>query len=145
VKVFLDSNILLRLAQPVHPHHPLAQSAVATLHDRGVHLCMVPQTVYEFWVVATRPLTVNGLGLTVSDSQAEVARFKRMFPLLPDLGGLFSEWEKIVYSGKVSGRQAHDARLVAAMHTHGLTELLTFNGSDFRRFPGVTVLDLVAP
>jgi predicted nucleic acid-binding protein len=145
VKVLLDSNILLRLAQPVHPHHPLAQGAVTTLHDRGADLCLVPQTVYEFWVVATRPVTANGLGLTVSDSHAEVARFKRMFPLLPDLGGLFAEWEQIVYSRQVSGRQAHDARLVAAMRTHGLTELLTFNGSDFRRFPGVTVVDPVAP
>jgi predicted nucleic acid-binding protein len=145
VKVLLDSNILLRLAQPVHPHHPLTQGAVTTLHDRGAHLCMVPQTVYEFWVVATRPLAANGLGLTVSDSQAEVARFKRMFPLLPDLGSLFAEWEQIVYCHQVSGRQAHDARLVAAMRTHGLTEILTFNGSDFRRFPGVSVLDPVAP
>jgi predicted nucleic acid-binding protein len=145
VTVLLDSNILLRLAQPLHPHHPIARNAVATLHDRGALLCMVPQTVYEFWVVATRPLAANGLELAVSDSQTEVARFKRMFPLLPDQGSLFAEWEQIVYSSQVSGRQAHDARLVAAMRTHGLTELLTFNGSDFRRFPGVTVLDPATP
>ena len=27
------------------------------------------------------------------------------------------------------------------MKTHGMTHLLTFNGKDFARFPGVTVLD----
>jgi predicted nucleic acid-binding protein len=145
VTVLLDSNILLRLAQPIHPLHPVAQAAVAALRARDARLCIVPQTLYEFWVVATRPLAVNGLGMTVSVSQAEVARLKRMFPLLPDLAGLFAEWERIVFSNQVSGRLAHDARLVAAMRTHGLTELLTFNGADFRRFPGVTVLDPAAP
>lgn len=39
------------------------------------------------------------------------------------------------------GKVAHDARYVAAMRAHGLTHLLTFNGADFARFPGITVLD----
>jgi hypothetical protein len=40
----------------------------------------------------------------------------------------------------VSGKNAHDARLVAAMHIHRLGQLLTFNCADFHRFPGITVL-----
>ena len=39
------------------------------------------------------------------------------------------------------GRVSYDARLVAAMRTHGITRLLTFNGADFVRFPGITILD----
>jgi hypothetical protein len=41
----------------------------------------------------------------------------------------------------VSGKKAHDARLVAAMLAHGLSRLLTFNVSDFARYPGITVLE----
>lgn len=41
---------------------------------------------------------------------------------------------------KVVGKTAHDARLVAAMHAHGLTHLLTFNEPDFRRYAGIIVL-----
>lgn len=41
----------------------------------------------------------------------------------------------------VGGKNAHDARLVAAMLAHGLTHLLTFNAADFRRFTAVTVAD----
>jgi hypothetical protein len=42
------------------------------------------------------------------------------------------------------GRVSFDARLVAAMRTYGLTQLLTRNGPDFARFPGLTFLDPAA-
>jgi predicted nucleic acid-binding protein len=35
---------------------------------------------------------------------------------------------------RVSGVQVHDARLVAAMKTHGVTHILTFNVVDFQRY-----------
>ena len=37
----------------------------------------------------------------------------------------------------VQGKQAHDTRLVAAMERHGVRYLLTFNTSDFARFPKI--------
>ena len=27
------------------------------------------------------------------------------------------------------------------MNTHGIRDILTFNGADFRRFPNITVID----
>jgi predicted nucleic acid-binding protein len=41
----------------------------------------------------------------------------------------------------VSGKQAHDAHLVAVMLVYAVTDILTFNIADFRRYPGITVLD----
>ena len=40
----------------------------------------------------------------------------------------------------VSGKQAYDARLVAAMKVHKVTHLLTFNSEDFKRYEGITVV-----
>jgi predicted nucleic acid-binding protein len=40
----------------------------------------------------------------------------------------------------VSGKKAHDARLVAAMTVNGITHILTFNADDFTRYTGITVL-----
>jgi predicted nucleic acid-binding protein len=37
-------------------------------------------------------------------------------------------------SSNVSGKPAHDARLVAAMIKHGIVHLLTFNDGDFKRY-----------
>ena len=40
----------------------------------------------------------------------------------------------------VSGKKAHDARLVATMTVNGITHILTFNADDFTRYAGITVL-----
>ena len=64
MRVLLDSNILLRLASASHPMHTEARDAVAALQRSGDTLQTVPQNFYEFWVVATRPVTANGLGMS---------------------------------------------------------------------------------
>jgi predicted nucleic acid-binding protein len=40
----------------------------------------------------------------------------------------------------VSGVQVRDAQLAAAMYTHGISRILTFNGSDFSRFSEITAI-----
>jgi predicted nucleic acid-binding protein len=142
--VLLDTNILLRLAQATHPMHATAQAAVSLLQGAGQTLHAVPQNVYEFWVVATRPVAANGLGLSTAEALAEVTRLTALFPLVPDTPAVYPEWLRLVGTYSVSGKNAHDARLVAAMAVHGVTHLLTFNTADFVRFPGITVLDPAA-
>src|SRR5262245_42952340 len=70
----LDTNVLLRIAQPEHALNQEAAKAVRTLLRRQETLHLVPQTVYEFWVVATCPVANNGLGFSVTDTQRLVNR-----------------------------------------------------------------------
>jgi hypothetical protein len=65
---------------------------------------------------------------------------KQLFTLLPDTATLFPEWERLVTQYQVVGKNAHDARLVAAMNVHGINRLLTFNAQDFQRYQGITIL-----
>lgn len=53
--VLPDTNILARCIEPTHPHHQLANDAIAALVNRGDRLCLVPQVLYEYFVVCTRP------------------------------------------------------------------------------------------
>jgi predicted nucleic acid-binding protein len=138
MNVLVDTNILGRLAEPGHPQHEPAQNAAAALKQKGDTLCVVPQ------VTATRPVAANGLGLSAAEAAAELASIKGLFGFLPDSAALYPEWERLVTRHQVTGKNAHDARLVAAMTIHGLTHLLTFNTADFARFPGVTALDPAA-
>src|SRR4051812_28543304 len=39
---------------------------------RGPRAPIVPQNLYEFWVVLTRPTAVNGLGKTAAEAAAEL-------------------------------------------------------------------------
>jgi hypothetical protein len=41
----------------------------------------------------------------------------------------------------ISGKNAHDARLVAAMIVHGVSSILTFNAKDFTRYAEIVVVD----
>jgi predicted nucleic acid-binding protein len=141
MNTLLDTNILARLAQPTHAMHPAAANAVDELDRQGNVLYLVPQNFYEFWVVATRPTSQNGLGFTPAQAQSELARFKALFTLLDDTPAVYPEWERLVVRHQVSGKNAHDTRLVAAMIVHGINQILTFNVGDFQRYQNIMVLD----
>jgi predicted nucleic acid-binding protein len=53
---------------------------------------------------------------------------------------LVNHWHILVKTHDIKGLKSHDARLVAAMQTHGIARILTFNANDFKGFP-ITVID----
>jgi predicted nucleic acid-binding protein len=141
MSILFDTNILLRGAQLGHPMYQTAVDAGEVLRRQGEILCLVPQNFYEFWVVATRPTSQNGLGFTPAQAQSELAPLKTIFTLFNDMPAIFPQWERLVAQHQVSGKNAYDARLVAAMLVHGINQILTFNVSDFRRYQNIIVLD----
>ncbi len=140
MKILADANLLLRSAQPEHPQHDVARSALSQLHANGHELVIVPQVIYEFWVVATRPVEVTGMGFPAEQAEAKVAANLELYALYQDDEFLFDVWRSLVNLHGVIGKQAHDARLVAAMVRHGITHLLTFNEQDFARFSEIAVI-----
>jgi hypothetical protein len=90
---------------------------------------------------ATRPISANGLGWSVSVCQSNLKAIQSLFQFLPDMPKLYEEWESLVVQYACHGRIAFYARLVAAMRTHDITKILTFNVSDFVRFPNLQILD----
>jgi predicted nucleic acid-binding protein len=139
--VLLDTNILLRLAQPHHPNAPVAARVLRALRAGNETLHITQQNIVDYWAVATRPIEANGLGFSTEQAAAEVDVLKRLFVLLPELP-LQDAWERLVADYRVSGKNAHDARLVAAMMVHGIESILTFNAQDFLRYGEIRVLDV---
>lgn len=135
-----DSNVLLRLVYRRDPMHTDAQRAYITLRQNNEELCIVPQNLIEFWAVATRPASANGLGLTIEETSHENALLKSLFSVKSDTSSIFTVWEQLVRQYQVQGKQAHDTRLVAAMITHRISHLLTFNTDDFKRFAEITAI-----
>jgi predicted nucleic acid-binding protein len=148
MRILLDTNILTRSAQPHHVQHQAAITAIATLRDRRDVLCLAPQNLYEFWVVSTRPLGENGLGMTIAQARARLDELEQSFTILDETPVFRREWTALVVQHHVAGKAGHDARLVAAMKVYALTAILTFNMSHFVRYQGITVLapeDVVQP
>jgi hypothetical protein len=71
VKWLVDTNLLLRIAQPSHPMYVDASRSLATIAGRGDQLGIIPQNLIEFWVVATRPIADNGLGISPANAADE--------------------------------------------------------------------------
>lgn len=116
-------------------------NAVQTLRLANEILCLVPQVLYEYWVVATRPVEFNGLGMTAAEVQSDVAMLLSRFRMFRDERAIFERWHELVARHQVIGKGAHDTRLVAAMERHGINQILTFNLVDFSRYSGITTLD----
>lgn len=114
--------------------------AVATLRRSGAILYFTHQNMAEFWNVATRPVAVNGFGLSPGEAEQQVRSIERGMVLLPDGPQVYGAWRDLVNARSVSGKQVHDARLVAAMMVHGVTHLLTLNTADFTRYPEITAV-----
>jgi hypothetical protein len=104
MNVLLDTNILARMAQPGTAAYQVALDATDALGRRGDTPCLLPQVLYELWVVATRPAAVNGLGLSAAQATAELARVLALFPLHADTPAIFPEWQRLVTTHAVLGR-----------------------------------------
>ncbi|HEV3449383.1 MAG TPA: type II toxin-antitoxin system VapC family toxin [Gemmataceae bacterium] len=140
MSTLVDTSILTRAVYKADPQHQLAVDSVDSLRKQNEQLCVVPQNFYELWVVCTRPIAQNGLGMSPAQVEAEIVQLECLFITLDDIAAIFPEWRRIVNQYKVSGKNGHDARLVAAMRVHRIAQILTFNTQDFQRYQGITVL-----
>jgi predicted nucleic acid-binding protein len=139
MRLLVDTNVVLRMADQGQAMHGDALEAIGWLDANGHECVIVPQVLYEYWVVATRPRENNGLGMTTANVDLAISQWITVFRLLLDERGVFTHWRELVAANEVKGKVAHDARLVAAMQRHSVTGLLTFNKTDFVRFSGIQV------
>lgn len=138
--VLLDTNMWLRIADPTAATHGVAAASVKSLSGAAHTTCTCVQVLIEFWVVATRPCSVNGLEWTTPRTDAFVQHILERCHLLEDKESIFPIWRTLVQTHDIKGKRSHDARIAAVMAAHGVLHLLTFNGADFAAFPQVKVL-----
>lgn len=91
----------------------------------------------EFWAVATRPESANGLGWSTATAADVVRDLRSQFPLLLETPGVLDRWFELVQRCQVVGKRVHDARLAALSLVHGVGHLLTFNTADFSQAWGI--------
>ena len=140
--MLIDASVLLRLRHLDSPHHAecvaVLDPIAAAMH--GLRLCA--QTLIKYWVVATRPVTQNGFGLTTELAARDLTRLRGYLPTLPEPPDLADRWQRLVTNHDVKGKPSHDARMAALMEAHSVGRLLTLNPRDFTRY---TDLECVAP
>ena len=138
MSILVDTNVLLRFVDPNDSEYSLVLEAVRVLLRRGESPCFAVQNLVEFWNVCTRPASRNGFGLTPAQTDERARMIESRFSLLPDHERIFAEWRRLVIQYEVAGAKVHDARLVAAMLVHGVSNILTLNDRDFGRYAGIS-------
>lgn len=135
-RILIDTNVLIALINGAHPAHESVKAQLAELQAEGHALIIAPQCVYEFWVVATRAVANNRLGKSPAEADELLEQILNIFQRYDDPPGIVDEWRRLCVAYQIVGKRAHDARIVAYMWRHGIAELLTLNGEDFRSFEG---------
>lgn len=84
-------------------------------------------------MVTTRGTEVNGLGLDIAHALANVAAFKGRCRFLAEDREVAERWYELLDDVACSGKQVHDANLVATCLVHGVPAIVTANEGDFER------------
>ncbi|RYZ66632.1 MAG: PIN domain-containing protein, partial [Proteobacteria bacterium] len=130
-KALLDTNILTANTDADTQKHA---AVVEFFAESDLHLSIAPHSIYEYWTVATRPRSVNGLSRSLEDVWQDIAKLRSVFTVLPDPPELLDTWLDLCRTHEVSGKNAHDARLAAYAKCHGIDTLITLNARDFARY-----------
>ena len=128
----VDTNVLLASTQG----DPEVGRAIEMLVAKEIRLCVLTQNSIELWNVCTRPLSANGFGLPTNDASERDVEF--LFHRLPESDAVYDARRNLVRRHAVSGKQVHDARIAAAIGVQGIDTILTYNGRDFTRYPGIS-------
>lgn len=140
--VFVDTNVLLSATAPARVLHRQALAVLDEWPRTGVELCLSGQVVREYLVVATRPLSVNGLGLSVSDAVGNIEAVLARARLLDEHGRVTTRLLELVGQARTNGKRIHDANVVATAMEHGVGKLVTDDVAHLRGLGNLRILDL---
>lgn len=139
MRLLLDTGVALRHGFVRDQFQTQVHQLLPTRATTGEDLVIAPQVLFEFWVVVTRPTLSNRYGMAPNDAAQEIRKIISTFMLLNDPDDLLETWLQLCEKYQVSGKPAHDARLVAFMLCHGIDGIITLNAQDFSRFREIQV------
>ena len=140
--VFVDTNVLLSATDRSRPHHDAARGLSRVAREAGCSLALSGQIIREYLVVATRPVEVNGLGLSPADALHNINAFIPRTVLCAETEAVSLRLRSLTATYALSGKRIHDANVVATMVEHDIHWLVTENGDDFKVFSEVQTLGL---
>jgi predicted nucleic acid-binding protein len=132
--ILLDTNILLRSKQASSEHFQFVTERLLEFVSQDENLVINAQVISEFYVVATRPAENNGLGLSSEIANREIDNLLNTYLFIDDNKLTFYHWRKLIMQFDVSGKAAHDTKMVAFMLANQIPKLFTLNNKDFSRY-----------
>lgn len=142
-RVVLDTNVLLTASDTGRSGYSRARVILDAWPTQGIALYTSGQILREYLAVATRSAEHNGLGLPQHGAVANVRALSGRMRFLAEDQRVHARLVSLLDQTSCTGKQIHDANVVATMLVHGIETVVTSNTDDFARFESlVTVRDL---
>lgn len=138
--VLVDTNVFLSATDRSRANHREAQGFLKGCTGAGVHCAVTGQILREYFVVATRPTTANGLGLSLGDALANMAVFRGRTVFLDENEAVSRELEVLVRRHSLTKKRGHDTNIAAVLAVFRVPYLVTANTDDFAVFEDLRVL-----
>jgi predicted nucleic acid-binding protein len=127
--VFIDTNILVYASDDNSPFNPAAKKNLDLLFSKNLDLFVNVQVLREYVVVITRARPDK-----IADAWKGVRKITQQFQVLDDDTDCFEKLLELSAKFNFSGKQIHDANIVACMLENEIYTILTHNVDDFKRF-----------
>jgi predicted nucleic acid-binding protein len=141
--VFLDTNVLVAAGVQVAPFHEKASAYLRQLHEHKRVAWISRQILREYVGTLTRPQPYSPAfpGAGVAE---QVELLQKHYRVADEDARCSEHLLAFIRDGRASGKQVHDANIVATMQVYGIKQLVTLNVGHFRRFEGlIDVVSLV--
>jgi len=132
-RVFCDTNIILRAYHDVFPQHKGVKATFDRLLADGSDLWISRQVIREYLVQVTHAHTFT-TPLTSEQAVQHVSNVLQTCQVVDENRSTTDALLMLLREYSVSGKQVHDANIVAVMLANGIDTLLTLNTADFRRY-----------
>ena len=130
--LFVDTNVLVYANVAEAPHHAAALAAIETAREADRTLWISRQVLREYLVIMTRPQSFETLdGATVLN---QIRQFLDLFEVADESAAVTERLIALMTEVPISGKQVHDANIVATLLAYGIPTLVTHNTRDFVRF-----------
>lgn len=132
-KVFIDTNILLRALLTEMDLHVEADASLKKMWREGTELWISGQVIREFIVQATHPRTLKE-PLPIDKVIEHINMIAPLFIIADETSAVRNKLLELLRTHPTTGKQVHDANIVATMLVSGVDKLLTLNIDDMKRF-----------
>lgn len=133
VKIFLDTNILLRSTLPRFPEYEKVYAFVSQYFDDNYELWISRQIIREYIAQCTRPQNFVK-PLSTEEIVEQVKGFYGLFKIADETEVVTQKLLQLIQTYQIGGKQIHDANIVATMLANEIEQLITLNHSDFKRY-----------
>jgi predicted nucleic acid-binding protein len=143
-RVLVDTNVLIYAHLSLSPLHAAARARLEELENAGTELWISRQTLREYLHATTTPGVLTDT-ISIPDLLDDIRHVLGRFHIAEEGPQATESLLFLMSSVPITGKQVHDAALVATMQANRIGKLLTHNSGDFARFGAfITVLPLVS-